>query len=72
MGNFIRLLGLACLVVGIVTAAMSRGFGGFTSIVWFLIAMLCTVAVDRTEVALARGFRESKEENWENNIVRMI
>jgi uncharacterized membrane protein len=61
-GNFMRFLGLACLIVGIVTAAMGKAFGGFTPIVWFLIAIFCMVTVVCTEVALTRDFLESKKE----------
>jgi uncharacterized membrane protein len=61
-GNFMRFLGLACLIVGIVTAAMAKAFGGFTPIVWFLIAIFCMVTVVCTEVALTRDFLESKKE----------
>jgi uncharacterized membrane protein len=61
-GSFMRFLGLACLIVGIVTAAMDKAFGGFTPIVWFLIAIFCMVTVVCTEVALTRDFLESKKE----------
>jgi uncharacterized membrane protein len=61
-GNFMRFLGLACLIVGIVTAAMGKAFCGFTPIVWFLIAIFCMVTVVCTEVALTRDFWESKKE----------
>ena len=61
-GNLMRFLGLACLIVGIVAAAMDKAFGGFTPIVWFLIAIFCMVTVVCTEVALTRDFLESKKE----------
>ena len=61
-GILMRLLGLACLIVGIVTAAMNKAFGGFTPIVWFLIAILCMVTVVCTEVALARDLLETRKE----------
>jgi hypothetical protein len=61
-GSFMRCLGLACLIVGIVTAAMDKTFAGFTPIVWFLIAIFCMVTVVCTEVALTRDFLESKKE----------
>jgi hypothetical protein len=35
---FLRLSGTASLIVGIVTAAMDKAFGGFTPIFWFLLA----------------------------------
>jgi uncharacterized membrane protein len=61
-GNFMRFLGLACLIVGIVTAAMEKACGWFTPIAWFLIAIFCMVTVVCTEVALTRDFLESKKE----------
>jgi hypothetical protein len=56
-----RWLGLACLIVGIVTAAMDKAFGGFTPTYWFLIAIFCLVTVTCTEVNLTRDFLESKK-----------
>ena len=61
-GSFMRFLGLACLTVGVVTAAMDKAFGGFTPTVWLLIAVFCMVTVVCTEVALTRDFLESKKE----------
>ena len=34
----LRLLGTASLIVGIITAAMDKSFGGWTPIFWFLLA----------------------------------
>jgi uncharacterized membrane protein YiaA len=34
-------LGVALLIVGIVTAAINTRFGGFTPILWFLSAFAC-------------------------------
>jgi hypothetical protein len=34
----LRLAGTASLIVGIVTAAMDKAFGGWTPIFWFLLA----------------------------------
>ena len=61
-GNLMRFLGLACLIVGIVTAAMGKAFGGFAPIVWFLIAIFCMVTMVCTEVALTRDLLENKKE----------
>ena len=61
-GNFMRFLGFGCLIVGIVTAAMNKSFGGFTPILWFLIAIFCFIIVVCTEVVLLRDFFESKKE----------
>ena len=35
---FYRLLGVASLIVGIVTAAIGKAFGDWTPIYWFLLA----------------------------------
>ena len=61
-GNLMRCLSLACLIVGIVTAAIDKAFGGFTPIIWFLIAIFCMVTVVCTEVALTRDYLQSKKD----------
>ena len=61
-GNLMRFLGLACLVVGIVTAATQEAFAGFTPIVWLLVAVFCMVIVVCTGVGLTRDFLEGKKE----------
>jgi hypothetical protein len=61
-GNLMRYLSLACLIVGIVTAAIDKAFGGFTPIIWFLIAIFCMVTVVCTEVALTRDYLQSKKD----------
>jgi hypothetical protein len=33
--------GKGLLIVGIVTATMNKSFGGFTPILWFLLALAC-------------------------------
>ena len=59
-GNLMRYLALACLIVGIVAAAMDKVFGGFTPIIWLLIAIFCMVTVTCTEVHLTKKFLERK------------
>jgi len=34
-------LGKLLLTIGIVTAAINKTFGGFTPILWFLLALAC-------------------------------
>jgi hypothetical protein len=51
---FSRCLALAMLIVGIITAAMDKTFGGFTPLYWFLIAIFWFIVVACTEVALLR------------------
>ncbi len=60
-GNFNRYVGLASLIVGIVTAALDVSFGGFTPILWFLLAILAFIIVVCTEVVQLRLFLESKK-----------
>ena len=52
--NFTRFLSLAILIVGIITAAMDKTFGGFTPLYWFLLAIIGFIIVACTEVALLR------------------
>jgi peptidoglycan/LPS O-acetylase OafA/YrhL len=68
-GHFMRFLGLATLIVGVVTAAMQKPIGWFVPTAWFLIAIFCMVTVVCTEVALTRDLLESKKEKQDNHIV---
>jgi hypothetical protein len=52
--HFSRCLGLATLIVGIITAAIDVSFCGFAPIYWFLIAIFWFIVVACTEVALLR------------------
>ncbi len=61
-GNFNRYLGFASLIVGIVTASLNVTFGGFTPILWFLLAIFAFMVVICTEVLKLRMFLESKKE----------
>ena len=38
-------LGVALLIVGIVTAAMNRTFASFTPVIWFLLALACYLSM---------------------------
>ena len=51
---FSRCLGLAMLIVGIITGAMDVSFCGFKPIYWFLMAIFWFIVVACTEVALLR------------------
>ena len=53
-GDLMRYLGFALLIVGIITAAMDKTFGGFTPLYWFLLAIIGFIIVACTEVALLR------------------
>lgn len=60
-GNLWRWIGFVTLVVGIVTAALDKSFGGFTPVVWFLIAIFSFLIVICTEIVLTRLALEKKE-----------
>ena len=51
---FSRCLGLALLIVGIITGVMDKSFGGFAPIYWFLLAIFWFIIVVAIEVALLR------------------
>jgi hypothetical protein len=58
---FPRLLGIALLIVGIVTAALDATFGGFAPILWFLLALAVFMILICMEVLRIRTFLESKK-----------
>ena len=58
---FLRLMGIAILIVGIVTAALDVTFGGFAPIHWFLLAIVVFIIVICTEVLRIADFLESKK-----------
>ena len=58
---FLRLLGIAILIVGIVTAALDVTFGGFAPILWFLLAIVVFMIVICTEVLRIADLLESKK-----------
>ncbi len=58
--EFAEWVSLVVLVVGIVTAALNATFGGFTPIMWFLIALWAMLVVICTEVT---RMRESSEKS---------
>ena len=60
-GDFMRYLGFATLIGGIVTAVLDKSFGGFVPLYWFLLAIFFFIIVVCTEVALTRLFLESKK-----------
>jgi uncharacterized membrane protein YiaA len=52
--NSSRVLALVFMIVGIITAALDKTFGGFTPLCWFLLAIFWFIIVACTEVALLR------------------
>ena len=59
--NILECVVSAMLIVGIVTAALDATFGGFTPIIWFLIAFVAILIIICTEVTQIREFLESKK-----------
>ena len=59
--NLLEWLVVTMLIVGIVTAALNATFGGFTPIMWFLIAFVAILIIICTEVTQIREFLESKK-----------
>jgi hypothetical protein len=49
------------LIVGIVTAALDATFGGFTPMLWFLLAIAVLIIITCSEVLRIADFLESKK-----------
>ena len=58
---FPRVLAIVLLIVGIVTAALNVTFGGFTPIMWFLLALADLIIVTCNEALRIADFLESKK-----------
>jgi len=58
---FPRVLAIVLLIVGIVTAALNATFGGFTPILWFLLALADLLIVTCSEVLRVADLLESKK-----------
>jgi hypothetical protein len=58
---FPRYLAAVLLIVGIVTAALNATFGGFTPIMWFLLALVDVLIITCHEVMTIRILLESKK-----------
>ncbi len=58
---FPRVLAVVLLIVGIVTAAFNVTFGGFTPIMWFLLALVDVLIITCHEVMTIRISLESKK-----------
>ena len=62
VGHYLpRYLAGVLLVVGIVTAALNATFGGFTPIMWFLLALVDVLIITCHEVMTIRTLLESKK-----------
>ena len=59
--HFPRVLVIVLLIVGIITAALNTTFGGFTPILWFLLALADLLIITCGEVLRIADFLESKK-----------
>ncbi|MBU2008324.1 MAG: hypothetical protein KJ624_00515 [Chloroflexi bacterium] len=57
----IRVLAMAFLIVGVVTAALDATFGGFTPIMWFLLGLASLLVATCTEVLRIADLLEKKK-----------
>ena len=55
-----RYLVVVLAIVGIVTAALNATFGGFTPIMWFLLALIVLIIITCHEVLTIREWLENK------------
>ncbi len=58
---FPRALAILLLIVGIITAALNVTFGGFTPIMWFLLAIADLIIVTCNETLRIADFLERKK-----------
>ena len=62
MGHYFpRYFAVVLLIVGIVTATLNVTFGGFTPIMWFLLALVDVLIITCHEVMTIRISLESKK-----------
>jgi hypothetical protein len=59
--NILEWLVVVWLIVGIVTAALNLTFGGFTPIMWFVLALWAVLVIICSEVTMLREFLEKKK-----------
>ena len=59
--NFFRYLVGVLLLVGIVTGALNKTLGGFTPMLWLLLALVLVVIITCHEVLMIRTFLVNKK-----------
>jgi hypothetical protein len=59
--DFPRVLAVVLAVVGIITAALNATFGGFTPIMWFLLAIIDLIIITCHEIMTIRISLENKK-----------
>jgi uncharacterized membrane protein len=55
-----RFLVVVLTIIGVVTAALNLTFGGFTPIIWFLLALIVLLVLTCHEVLTIRNFLERR------------
>ncbi len=61
MRDILEWLVVTFLIVGIVTAALNLTFGGFTPIMWFVLALWAVLVIICSEITVIREFLENKK-----------
>lgn len=61
--NILEWIAMALLIVGIVTAAIDKNFGGFTPVTWFILAFGIILVIICMEVSMIRSFLESRKKD---------
>ncbi len=59
--NILEVFVVVMLILGIVTAALNLTFGGFTPILWFVLALWAVLVIICSEVTMLREFLEKKK-----------
>ena len=59
--NILEWPAMALLIVGIITAALDIKLGGFTPIIWFVLALFIILIIICMEVSMIRAFLESRK-----------
>jgi Na+-translocating ferredoxin:NAD+ oxidoreductase RnfE subunit len=59
--QFIRIMVMVFLIIGIVTASLNLTFGSFTPIMWFLLSFIALLIAICNEAVRIADFLESKK-----------
>ena len=61
--NILEWPAMALLITGIVTAALNVNLGGFTPLIWFVLALFIILIIICMEVSMIRAFLESRKKD---------
>ena len=61
--NILETLVVIFLIIGIITAVLNVNFGGFTPVLWFLLAFWAVLIIICMEITMIRAFLERKKKN---------